>query len=363
MTRVTTLGQIASAAALLFVSDATAELNATELKFLTVAAKVCPLVAVVLTKCDLVPAWREIEEHDRRRLDEAGLRQVEILPVSSYLWAYAVTGKDPELSQVSGFPALDEWVDTHVVRHADRLITRSVLVELLFVVDQLEKQFVAEQRSLADPGEAARVGAELEETQVRLRQLREQASRWQMVLNDGVADLNGHIDHDLNDRLRRLGREADETLDSEDPDRYLGHVRAVALQPRRRRGDGEFRRVAYPYRQADRVRRRVVPGGRRHDPAQARRPRARRRARRGRGGRLGRSAPHDAEPAGIHRAARFLRGHPHGRVHGRQGRRHGRRRRRGAHRWAGADRGARQRRRCSHWRWATKPFATSPNVS
>jgi GTPase SAR1 family protein len=223
LNRVTTLGLLASASALLFVSDATAELDATELGFLTVAAKVCPRVLVVLTKCDLVPAWREVERHCRNRLDDAGLRDVATVAVSAYLWAHAAASGDATLAELSGFAGLDGWLDSAVLSHSEQLTVRSVLLELLLVVDQLDQQFSAEETALADPAEAARLQADLEDTATRLRALKEQASRWQAVLNDGIGDLTSDIDHDLSDRLRRLTREADETLDEVDPAEVWDH--------------------------------------------------------------------------------------------------------------------------------------------
>jgi hypothetical protein len=104
-----------------------------------------------------------------------------------------------------------------VIAQADRLVTRSALVELLLVADQLSQQFDAERRTLADPVNAAAISAELEQTAADLRNLREQASRWQHVLGDGIADLSADIEHDLRDRLRRVGREADDAIDAEDP--------------------------------------------------------------------------------------------------------------------------------------------------
>jgi hypothetical protein len=215
--RMRSLGQLAGAACLLFTSDATAELDDTELGFLRVAARVCPLVAVVLTKTDLVPAWRDVHERNAQRLAAAGLGRVAQLPVSAHLRAYALHDGDPSLDELSGLPRLERWLDEHVVAQADGLATRAALVSLLLCVDQLEQQFEAERRALADPSGAARITAELEEQAGELRALKESASRWQTVLNDGATDLAGRVDLDLRQRLRRIEREAEEAIDAEDP--------------------------------------------------------------------------------------------------------------------------------------------------
>ena len=54
---------------------------------------------------------------------------------------------------------------------------------------------------------------ELTEAQARAAALKERSARWQHTLNDGVADLNADIDHDLRDRMREVTRQAEEEID------------------------------------------------------------------------------------------------------------------------------------------------------
>ena len=42
-------------------------------------------------------------------------------------------------------------------------------------------------------------------------------SKWQQTLNDGIADLQADVDHDLRGRLRQVTRQADEALEASDP--------------------------------------------------------------------------------------------------------------------------------------------------
>ncbi len=215
--RLRSLAQLAGAACLLFATDATSELNEAELSFLAVAAKVCPLVLVVLTKTDLVPAWRDVYDRNLGRLDDAGLGRIEQLAVSAHLRAYALADGDPGLDDASGMGRLERWLADRVLANAERLADRSALVGLLLCIDQLERQFDTERRALTDPAGAAGLTAELEEEASRLRGLRDGAARWQQVLNDGSTDLAAKVDLDLRQRLRRIEREAEESIDGEDP--------------------------------------------------------------------------------------------------------------------------------------------------
>ena len=49
-----------------------------------------------------------------------------------------------------------------------------------------------------------------------LPRLKDRTARWQITLNDGVADLVADVEHDLRDRLRRITREGEELVDAAD---------------------------------------------------------------------------------------------------------------------------------------------------
>jgi hypothetical protein len=57
----------------------------------------------------------------------------------------------------------------------------------------------------------------LEAAKERADRLRGQAAKWQQTLGDGVADLQGDVDHDLRTRIRRVLQESDEAIEATDP--------------------------------------------------------------------------------------------------------------------------------------------------
>jgi hypothetical protein len=59
--------------------------------------------------------------------------------------------------------------------------------------------------------------SELTRAKAHADELKQRTSRWQITLNDGVADLQSDIDYDLRDRLRTIGREAEQLLEDGDP--------------------------------------------------------------------------------------------------------------------------------------------------
>ncbi len=59
--------------------------------------------------------------------------------------------------------------------------------------------------------------AELEEAKARADEFRSRSARWQVTLSDGIADLIADIEHDLRDRLRKVQREAENSIDEGDP--------------------------------------------------------------------------------------------------------------------------------------------------
>jgi GTPase SAR1 family protein len=212
----TTLSTLPTADAVLLVSDASQEYTAPEMQFLRQALRISPNVACVLTKTDLYPQWRRIEELDRGHLAELG-RDIPLFAVSSDLRLEAARLQDAELNAESGFPALVAFLRSEIVGKAERLSRKSVTQDVLSVTEHLSLSLQSELSALVDPSTTPRVVAELEAAKERSDEMRRRSSRWQTTLTDGVADLGSDVEHDLRDRLRSIQREAEEAIDRGDP--------------------------------------------------------------------------------------------------------------------------------------------------
>lgn len=199
-----TRSALATADAVLFVTDASQELTAPEVDFLKQAADVCPTVACVLTKTDLYPEWRRIWEGNRRHLEN-----IPLFPVSSTMRWHALTTNDTELSQESGFPPLVRYLKDEVLAKAGELARRSTAHDIGAVTEQILGQLKAERAAQDNPADVLR---DLTAAEARATALKERSARWQQTLNDGVADLNADIDYDLRDRLREIVRAAEESI-------------------------------------------------------------------------------------------------------------------------------------------------------
>lgn len=210
-----TIGALPTADAVLFVSDASQELSAPELAFLRRAREACPTVAFVLTKVDVYPEWRRIAELDREHLRRAGLT-LEILPVASPLRSMATRTEDRELNEESGFPPLVARLHG-LLAGAEQLAVRSVANDLLWVCSRLGGALASERSALANPEGARDLVARLEHTREEVGALRSRSARWQLTLNDGVADLAADVDHDFRGRTREVLRTAEEAIESSDP--------------------------------------------------------------------------------------------------------------------------------------------------
>ena len=229
-----TMSALPSADAVLLVSDAGQEYSAPEIEFLQQALAVCPNVACILTKTDLYPHWRAVAELDRRHLQRAGVR-APLIPVSSTLRLLAARRQDRDLHDESGFPELVRFLRDEVVDNAGVLARRSVAHDVLTVTDHLLMASRARLSALEDPASGETIIAGLQTGRQNAGDLRRRSARWQQVLQDGVTDLTADIEYDLRDRLRRIGREAEEAVDASDPgpvwdefDEWLGQrVRAT----------------------------------------------------------------------------------------------------------------------------------------
>ncbi|MGW5075932.1 dynamin family protein [Rhodococcus sp. NPDC004095] len=211
-----TLGLLTAADAVLVLSDASQEFTEPELAFLRQVRALCPAVACLVSKTDLYPHWREIVDADHGHLDRAGL-EVPLIPVSSLLRTHALRLQDADLNAESGFAALYDFLREQVRTRTEAATRRSVALDVRSAAEHLTLTLGSELAALRDPAKGAAAVAELQKAKAVAEELQKKSSLWQQTLADGIADLAADIDHDLRDRLRRVTREAEETVDDGDP--------------------------------------------------------------------------------------------------------------------------------------------------
>nr|WP_306632468.1 dynamin family protein [Arthrobacter ulcerisalmonis] len=212
----TTLTALPTADAMLLVSDASQEYTEPELRFLRQAMRITPSVAAVLSKTDLYPDWRRVEELDRTHLEQVA-PDIPLFPLSADLRLEASRLQDSELNQESGFPGLVAHLRNEVVGKAQRIQRRSVSQDLLSVTDNLRLSLQSELEALENPGGTPQMLAALEQAKTEADDLRKRSARWQLTLSDGINDLIADMEYDLRDRLRRIQREAETAIDQGDP--------------------------------------------------------------------------------------------------------------------------------------------------
>ncbi|WP_307093186.1 dynamin family protein [Arthrobacter sp. B2I5] len=212
----TTLTALPTADAMLLVSDASQEYTEPELRFLRQAMRITPSVAAVLSKTDLYPEWRRVEELDRTHLDQVA-PDIPLFPLSADLRLEASRLQDSELNAESGFPGLVAHLRNDVVGKAQRIQRRSVSQDLLSVTDNLRLSLQSELEALENPAGTPQMLADLERAKTEADEMRKRSARWQLTLSDGINDLIADMEYDLRDRLRRIQREAETAIDQGDP--------------------------------------------------------------------------------------------------------------------------------------------------
>lgn len=212
-----TLAALPSAHALLLVTDASQEFTEPEMRFLRQAVRMCPDTAVVLTKTDLYPHWRDVAAINRGHLDRAGLTGTPMLCVSSTIRLLATQRGDGELNRESGFPDLVKYLRGDIVERSAEVVRRSTAHDLRSTAEHVSLSLETELTALRNPEQTPGLLIELERARERADDLRKQASKWQTTLNDGIADLIADLDYDLRDRLRRVQHEAETAIDEGDP--------------------------------------------------------------------------------------------------------------------------------------------------
>lgn len=202
--------------ALIFVTDASAELSSPEIRFLREALEVCPSVLIALTKIDLYPEWERIAELDRGHLARFELPGV-VLPISSTLRFEALKRSDPQINDESGFPEFLATLRTGILDDARERTASRALGDSSRALSLLLTSVRTEHHALADPDSADALVDELSSARQRLVILRRSGARWSTILGDGIADLNQEIDRQLKSSFRDLLEQLDDRLNDGDP--------------------------------------------------------------------------------------------------------------------------------------------------
>jgi hypothetical protein len=211
-----TLAFLPVADALVFVTDASAELTAAELGFLASAIDAGPQILVALTKIDMYPAWRRILEIDERRLRDIGLA-VRPYPVSAILRTAAQGPLDPVLERESGFGPFSETILGDVARRARVASVEAALREVRGALTQLREPLLVERGALERPEAAERMATELREVRGRLGQLAESGSDWSVRLDDEFTALRGRVEFAFAGTMRQILRETQDEIEKVDP--------------------------------------------------------------------------------------------------------------------------------------------------
>ena len=213
-----TLAFLPVADALVFVTDASAELTAPELEFLAAAVDAGPLILVALTKIDMYPEWRRILEIDERRLRDIGLG-VRPYPLSATLRSIAGQLGDQNLERESGFPPFAEMILGDLTERARTASLEAGFREIAVALGQLREPLAIERQALDRPEAAARMTDELHAVQERLAALNEAGAHWSVRLDDEFASLRARVEFAFSSQMRVILREAQDEIEQIDPGR------------------------------------------------------------------------------------------------------------------------------------------------
>lgn len=220
-----TLGLLPDADAMLMVSDTSQEFTEPEMRFIRQAYEVCPVAAIVATKTDLYPYWRQIVDTNKAHLQRAGL-DLPLIPVSSALRSHAIQYNDKELNEESNFPAIVKFLSEKVLSRENDRVRDHVVNEIRSAAEHLRLAVDAELAALSDPDEVGRLTVDLERRKQEAQDALQQTALWQQVLNDGIADLTADVDHDLRARFRAITQHAEGVIDSCDPTQQWAEIGA-----------------------------------------------------------------------------------------------------------------------------------------
>jgi hypothetical protein len=207
-----TMAFLPYADALVFTTDASAELSAPEIEFLHAAVERCPQVVVALTKIDLYPEWRRILELNRHHLADV-LDNVQVIPVSASAAVAAIRQRDDDLAGESGIPILRDQIFQGLLdRSRDRAATRSI-DEAVELIDHMIAIAVQELEVIQDPTRIAKANAIYADAVAKLEQVRGPGSRWGQILNDRMSDLSNAAAFRLRGGIRDISGSIDTEIE------------------------------------------------------------------------------------------------------------------------------------------------------
>ncbi|OCB22553.1 Isoniazid-inducible protein iniA [Mycobacterium malmoense] len=218
-----TLGLLPDADAILMVSDTSQELTEPEMRFVQQAHQICPVGVLLATKTDLYPHWREIVNANIGHLQRARV-PMPVLPVSSLLRSHAITLNDKELNDESNFPAIVKFLSEEVLGRRNDQLRDQVLDEIRSAAEHLTLAVRSELAALGDADVGGRLTEDLEQRKREAEDALQQTALWQQLLNDGITDLTGDVDHDLRARFRAITEHAERVIDSCDPTRHWAEI-------------------------------------------------------------------------------------------------------------------------------------------
>ncbi|WP_245663446.1 hypothetical protein [Nocardia inohanensis] len=207
---------LAAADAVLYVAAADAPFTPGQIEQLQRIQQVCPTVVCVLNKIDEYPQWPQVQQQDRRLLDQAGLAFA-VAPASALLHTRAQASGDQQLDLESGVPQLLDHLRAYVLGRADTVAAEAAVRDIQLITDHLALALRTEAETLRDPRRYGVITEELRRTREEAEQLRQRSANWQVTLADGAAELMADTEHDLRHRLRSLIRDAEADIMKRDP--------------------------------------------------------------------------------------------------------------------------------------------------
>ncbi|MBI3214681.1 MAG: dynamin-like GTPase family protein [Mycobacterium sp.] len=220
-----TLGLLPDADAMLMVSDTSQEFTEPEMRFLRQANEICPVGAVIATKTDLYPYWRQIVDTNTAHLQRAGLT-LPMIPASSLLRSHAVANGDKELNEESNFPAIVKFLSEKVLSRENDRVRDQVIDEISAAAEHLTLAVRSELSAINDPDDVRRLTEDLQRRKEEAAEALQHTALWQQVLNDGIADLTADVDHDLRARFRAITAHTEAVIDDCDPTQHWAEIGA-----------------------------------------------------------------------------------------------------------------------------------------
>ena len=196
-----TYGFLPQADVLLFVSDASAPLTETELKFLETAHEHCKNIIFPITKIDKFSDYDIVEADNKAKISKhIGIdeNKIVVVPVSNTAKQMYLKTKNEELYNMSNFKVLEKLIWQTITEKRANILITPFLATMADEINSIKNDLQLKYRALSAGSKASKEIVDKLNSEAEMRRkLQEENARWVGIITTELNKLSSHINNNV----------------------------------------------------------------------------------------------------------------------------------------------------------------------